>query len=82
VASCCEHGDEPCGIIKCRAFFGWLSNYKFVKNDSTLCSSIHQTASSGTPNCTPPNAGLITDSKTIDKDYNEGRRLGTERRAL
>jgi hypothetical protein len=46
VASCCEHGDETCGFITCRDFFDRLSNCKLVKNDSTIRSSLNQTASS------------------------------------
>ena len=76
--SCCEHGDEPCGFIKFREFFDWVSNCKFVKNDCIICSSLNQTASSGAPNCTAVNVGLMADRKTIDRNNNEGVACGPQ----
>jgi hypothetical protein len=36
MASSCEHGSVPLGYLKTREFLDQLSDYKFVKHDSTL----------------------------------------------
>jgi hypothetical protein len=31
---CCEHGDDTSGSIKCWEIFEWLSDWRFLREDS------------------------------------------------